>query len=356
MDECARLLASELVQPLLSVMFPAEPSADAEALLAQTGYTQPALFAIEVALARLWQSWGVQPDLVLGHSVGEVAAACVAGVFSLADGLKLIAARGRLMQALPADGAMVACMTDEVSIQQRVADYPDQVSIAAVNGPRSVVISGATLAVETIVAQLNQAGIKTKPLKVSHAFHSPLMEPMLAEFAQIAQTITYHPPTCPLISNLTGHVADDTISTPAYWVQHVRAAVRFADSIQTVFAQAVDVLLEIGPQPTLLGLAKLQLPASAEPLCLPSLRAKRDDGQQMLSSLGQLYTRGVEIDWVGFDQDYARQRVALPTYAWQRQRYWLEPVEPDPSLHAMCPLVDRCMPLPQYNETVFEKQ
>ncbi|MCX6049751.1 MAG: type I polyketide synthase [Chloroflexi bacterium] len=236
--------------------------------LSATFHAQPALFALEYALATLWQAWGIQPAILIGHSIGELVAACVAGIFSLEDGLKLVAARGRLMDALPQNGAMVALLASEARVQQAIAPYPNEVSIAAVNGPANMVIAGKQERVQAIAEQLAHEGIQTQPLTVSHAFHSPLMEPMLADFAQVAATIAYHPPQLPLISNVTGQLAGAEIATPAYWVRHIREAVRFADGVTTLHAQGIGVFLEIGPKPTLLGLAEQCLYMNA---ALPSI-------------------------------------------------------------------------------------
>ncbi|MCX6049160.1 MAG: AMP-binding protein, partial [Chloroflexi bacterium] len=342
MNQCAALLAGQLEHPLLDILYPVEREEIHNSLINETSYTQPALFALEVALATLWQAWGVQPDLLIGHSVGELAAACVAGVFSLADGLTLVAARGRLMQALPQDGEMVAVQAGEAQVQQAIASYYMgtelvEVSIAAINGPDNIVISGQRATVSAIVAQLTATGIKTRPLTVSHAFHSPLMDPILAEFQQIAASITYHQPNRPLVSNVTGKLAGDEITTPEYWVRHVREAVRFADGVATLHVQGLGVFLEIGPKPTLLGRAKaifdLRLTIDeantldgiiVNPLYLPSLREGQGDWPQLLKSLGELYVQGVEVDWAGFDQAYPRCKVVLPTYPFQRQRHWIE--------------------------------
>ena len=191
---------------------------------------------------------------MIGHSVGELVAACVAGVFTLADALTLVAARGRLMGALPQIGAMVSLMADEAAVQAALLPYQDDVSIAAVNGPTSVVISGKREAVLVIADQLAAQGVKGRELTVSHAFHSPLMEPMLDAFRQVAESIAYQPPTLPLVSNLTGKVAGAEVLTAAYWVRHVREAVRFGDGVATLQAEGIDIFLEIGPKPTLLGM------------------------------------------------------------------------------------------------------
>ncbi|MCP4082281.1 MAG: acyltransferase domain-containing protein, partial [Planctomycetaceae bacterium] len=195
----------------------------------QTAYTQPALFALEYALAELWQSWGIRPDVVLGHSVGEYVAACVAGVFSLEEALQLIATRGKLMQALPVGGAMVAVMAAEKQVHPFVAEHADTVSIAAINGPQNTVMSGDGATIEAIVEALQAAEIRTLPLQVSHAFHSPLMAPMLAEFERAAAQVSYHKPHMPIISNVTGERAGEEMADAAYWLEHVLAPVRFAN-------------------------------------------------------------------------------------------------------------------------------
>ncbi|MGF1481580.1 MAG: SDR family NAD(P)-dependent oxidoreductase [Cyanophyceae cyanobacterium] len=321
---CAQILQPLLERPLLEVLYSEEVATTA--LLHETAYTQPALFAIEYALFTLWKTWGIRPKAVLGHSVGEYVAACVAGVFSLEDGLKLVAARAKLMQALPQDGEMLAVLASEEQVCRAIQGW-EQVAIAAVNGPQSLVVSGERQAVRAVSAALKAEGIKTKALKVSHAFHSPLMEPMLAEFEQVAQAISYSLPKIPLISNVTGELATDEIATPQYWCQHIRQPVRFSDSLSLLHQQGYKIFLEIGPKPTLLGMGRSCLPA-AEAAWLPSLRPGQSDWQQMLESLGELYVRGVPIDWFRFHQPSPQQRVALPTYPFQRQQYWFESDNP----------------------------
>jgi myxalamid-type polyketide synthase MxaE and MxaD len=324
LEECDQILRPYLEKPLLSVLYPQSTAlVENSALLDQTAYTQPALFAIEYALAKLWQSWGINPDVVMGHSVGEYVAATIAGVFSLEEGLKLIAARGRLMQQLPSGGEMVSVLASESQVKEAIATYANKVAIAAINGPDSIVISGVGEAIEAICQNFADIGIKTKPLQVSHAFHSPLMEPMLGEFAAIAQEITYNQPQIPIISNVTGKQATEAITTPEYWVNHVRQPVHFAQSMQTLHREGYKLFLEIGPKPILLGMGRQCLPEEVG-TWLPSLRPPQEDWQQILSSLGQLYTKGVAIDWSGFDSDYPRSKVALPSYPFQRQRYWQE--------------------------------
>ncbi|NER48931.1 MAG: type I polyketide synthase, partial [Symploca sp. SIO1A3] len=387
LNQCQEILEPYLEVPLLKVLYPDHSQKSKETenseilpLLDQTAYTQPALFALEYALVKLWESWGIKPDVVMGHSVGEYVAACVAGVFSLEDGLKLIALRGRLMQQLPAEGEMVSLLASESQVTEAIANYSSQVAIAAINGPESLVISGEREAIAKICRQLEATGVKTKPLQVSHAFHSPLMEPMLAEFAAVANQITYHRPRIPLISNVTGQQVGTEITKAEYWVDHVRQPVRFADSMATLHQQGYKLFLEIGPKPVLLGMGRQCLPEEIG-VWLPSLRpgiplpsplnpppvplkspsrpplkggsqkmlrswrpgeargcygfddpGKPEDAtvlmneewQLMLSSLGQLYVQGAQVDWLGFDQYYARRKVALPTYPFQRKSYWLE--------------------------------
>ncbi|NEO38499.1 MAG: SDR family NAD(P)-dependent oxidoreductase [Moorea sp. SIOASIH] len=340
LDECAEILQPYLDRPLLEVLYSLETD---ESVLEQTAYTQPAVFAVEYALFQLWQSWGIKPDIVMGHSVGEYLAATVAGVFSLEDGLKLIAARGRLMQSLPAGGEMVSVMASESYVTEVIAAQPE-ISVAAINGPKSVVISGESMALKAIVNRLESAGIKTKQLPVSHAFHSPVIEPMLAEFETLANQITYHQPRIPIISNVTGAQADNSIATARYWVNHVRQPVRFAQGMKELHQQGYETFLEIGPKPILLGMGRQCLPEGAA-VWLPSLRPGIDEWQQMLSSLGQLYVKGTPIDWSGFDQDYARQKVALPTYPFQRQRYWVESSKNDARKNGGLPLENLCTPI-----------
>ncbi|HLJ16216.1 MAG TPA: type I polyketide synthase [Bryobacteraceae bacterium] len=290
--------------------------------LDQTIHTQPTLFAVEYALAELWKSWGVQPRWVLGHSLGEYVAACVAGVFSLEDGLKLIVARSRLMQALPPGGEMVTVLASEAEARRALQGFQQRVSIAAVNGPRSVVLSGESSAVRTILGELEGQGIAARRLTVSHAFHSPLMEPMLADFARVAGEVSYHEPRLKLVLNVTGELARAEVATADYWVRHVREAVRFADGMQTLREQGAAAFLEIGPGTTLMEMGR-QCLGEESGLWLSSLRRGRSDWEHILGSLAELYVHGAVIDWAGFDRDYVRRKVALPTYPFQRQRHWL---------------------------------
>ena len=320
LEECDEILAPLLPSRLLPVLLGEQEGG----LLDQTAFTQPALFSLEYALATLWRSWGIEPALVLGHSVGEYSAACVAGVFSLEDGLKLIAARGRLMQALPAGGQMAAVFADEQTVASAIRGHEARVSIAAINGPANVVLSGEGTALQAIVERLRADGVRSQGLTVSHAFHSPLMDPMLAEFERAARGVSFAEPRVGLVSNLMGRIAlPEELADPPYWRRHVREAVRFAAGMQALGEQGCQLFLEVGPHPTLLGMGARCLP-EGQGRWLPSLRKGREDWGQILESLGSLYTLGVDPDWVAFERDYPRHKVALPTYPFQRESYWLE--------------------------------
>ncbi|HXA52886.1 MAG TPA: type I polyketide synthase, partial [Candidatus Acidoferrum sp.] len=311
---CDAILREHLEQPLLSVLYPG----DGKSPIDQTAYTQPALFAIEYALAELWRAWGIRPAAVLGHSIGEYVAACIAGVFELEDALALIAARGRLMQALPRNGSMAAIIAPEATVADRIAPYRDRLSIATVNGPGNTVISGETGALQSVVAALEREGIRAIPLNVSHAFHSPLMEPMLDEFERIASRVRFRTPQIPLISNLTGARADDSeIVQPAYWRRHIREAVRFSAGIDTLHREGIRKFLEAGPAPTLIGMAR-QWITGDDCLWLPTLRPGREDWPVFLESLAHLYVKGARLDW----STAKAPKVPLPTMPFQRQRFW----------------------------------
>jgi microcystin synthetase protein McyG len=314
---CDQILQPKLGQSILDILYPESLH---HSLLNETAYTQPALFALEYALAQLWQSWGIKPTMVMGHSVGEYVAACVAGVFSLEEGLKLIAERGRLMQTLPQNGQMVALSVNEAQI----APFIPAVSIAAFNGPENIVISGHHQAIDNMIERL--PGIKMKKLAVSHAFHSSLMEPILAEFERVASEISYSAPQIALCSNITGEFIQAEIANPQYWVNHIRQPVQFAKSMERLAQSGCEIFLEIGPQPTLLGMGRQCLPAEVG-VWLPSLRQGQNDWPAMLQSLAELYIHGIHVDWLNFDRDYPRRRVILPNYAWQHQRYWIEPAK-----------------------------
>jgi amino acid adenylation domain-containing protein/non-ribosomal peptide synthase protein (TIGR01720 family) len=320
LDRCDEILRPYLEQPLLSVLYPGDAESSP---IHETAYTQPALFALEYALAELWRSWGIVPDAVLGHSVGEYVAACVAGVFSLEDGLRLIAERARLMQALPHNGAMATVFESAERVAALLGPEQEQVVIAALNGPRSTAIAGADEPMQAVLARMAAEGIELRPLKVSHAFHSPLLEPMLDALEQRAARVAFQAPAIPLISNLTGQIAaPELITSAGYWRRHTREAVRFADGMQTLAELGYRVFVEVGPRSSLLSLGKRCV---AEPsLWLPSLKHGHDDWRVLLDSLGALHIAGATVDWLGFDRDYQRRRVVLPTYPFERRRVWLE--------------------------------
>ncbi|MFI9815520.1 acyl transferase domain-containing protein [Saccharothrix variisporea] len=331
-DEVCAAFDQHLDRPLQEVV-------DTEDLH-RTGYTQPALFAFEVALFRLVESWGVTPDYLAGHSIGELAAAHVAGVFSLADAARLVAARGRLMQALPAGGAMVAVEATETEV---VPLLTDDVAIAAVNGPTAVVVSGAEEAVQRVVDQL--PGRRTKRLTVSHAFHSPLMDPMLDEFRAVAASISYAEPTIPVVSTVDGWVVD--LAKPDYWVRQVRAAVRFADAVQSLRDSGTTTFLEVGPDAVLTAMADGFVPTS---------RRNRDEVRTVVEALGRLHVQGRAVDWDAYFG--GGTPIELPTYPFQRKRFWLESTSgADPSglgqTGADHPLLGAAVALPDSDGVLF---
>ncbi|MFC0098825.1 type I polyketide synthase [Micromonospora marina] len=319
--ELDRCLAGHAPFPVADVVLAAEGTAAAE-LLDETLYTQPGLFAFEVALHRLLEHWGIRPDAVLGHSVGELAAAHVAGVFSLADAAALVAARARLMQQLPAGGAMVAVEADEAEV---AAHLTDRVGLAAVNGPTSVVLSGDTDAVLAVADTLRAAGRRTSRLRVSHAFHSPRMDPMLDEFRAVAAGLTYRTPHLPVVSNLTGHPVDPArLCSPEHWVAHVRGTVRFHDGVRALHGQGVTTFLEIGPAGVLTAMAQDCLVAETDELAfVPAVRGTAGEAEALLAAVARLHVRGVAVDRAALAGPGPHRRVDLPTYAFQRRHYWL---------------------------------
>nr|WP_267908610.1 type I polyketide synthase [Streptomyces angustmyceticus] len=322
LDAVCAHLDGHLDRPLREVLF-AEPGTPDAELIDRTVYTQAGLFALEVALFRLLESYGVHPDLLLGHSIGELAAAHVAGVFSLADACRLVAARGRLMQALPAGGAMVSVQAAEEDVLPLLAPYGDRAVIAAVNGPAAVVLSGDDDAVTEVAGQLATAGHRTKRLRVSHAFHSARMDAMLDEFASVAAELTYQPPVVPVVSNVTGRLAAaEELCSPDYWVRHVRQAVRFHDGTRTLEELGARTLLDLGSG-VLTAMADECLTTDGASLGAV-LRRDTDEAESLTTALAQLHLRGHGPDWARCLAPSGARRVPLPTYPFQRQRYWLE--------------------------------
>jgi len=321
LDRSDELLREYLEKPLLSVLY---PESGEQSLVDNTAYCQPALFAIEYALAELWRSWGIQPAVVMGHSVGEYTAACVAGAFSFEDGLRLIAERGRLMQSLPAGGRMAAVFTNLQSVEAAIISMGTRsVSIAAINGPELVVISGQGHDVQAVLDRLESEGVKSSDLVVSHAFHSPLMHPIADAFGRVAARVQYGQLNTTFVSTVTGSVADTKlVGAPDYWRRQIIAPVQFMAAIRTIEQQGVKTLLELGPRPVLLGMSRSCL--GTEVTYLPSLRPGRGNWLQMLESLRTLYLSGSDINWAGFERDYPRSRVTLPAYPFQRTRYWFD--------------------------------
>ena len=319
-EGCAAAWQQETGESLIELLYPAE---GAVARMDEARYAQPALFAFEYALARLWRSWGVEPSVLLGHSLGEYVAAVIAGVFSMEDGLKLVCARARLMDRLVVAGGMRAISAPVERVRAEIAGLEKEVGIGVINGPESVVLSGTAETVNRLAAKLEAEGIRTRALQVTHAFHSPLLEPILDEFEQCARQVKYHAPRIRIISNLTGEAARaEEMATAKYWREHMRGTVLFHAGLQAALATGCETFIEIGPQPHLKALA-VRADESLETRIGISLRRQRSDWDQMLETLAKLYVQGQTIDWLGFDRGYRRIRVALPTYPFERQRYWL---------------------------------
>ncbi|MGW6310242.1 type I polyketide synthase [Streptomyces niveus] len=343
-DEVCAAFEPYLEQPLRNVVFAAEGTPRA-ALLERTEYAQPALFAVETAQFRLLAGWGLRPGQLLGHSVGELTAAHVAGVFSLPDAAELVAARGRLMQGMREDGAMLSLLAAERDVAPLLAGRESRVEVAAVNGPASTVVSGDADAVRAVAEEAARRGVKTKPLRVSHAFHSPHMDGMLDDFRKVAQGLVLQPPELPVISNVTGVVASTAELTSAdYWVRHVRGTVRFADGLAALEAAGTRTFLELGPDAVLAPMAEGVLGRSAT--ALPLQVRTRPEPEALMTALAGSWLAGTELDWDAVLAPWRARRVELPTYAFQHRDFWLsapadtrggrpeaarEPSEPQPA-------------------------
>ncbi|NEO98540.1 MAG: SDR family NAD(P)-dependent oxidoreductase [Symploca sp. SIO2E9] len=328
-DLCSEILKPDLGLDLRQVIYPnPEQLEEASEQLQQTAITQPALFVIEYALAQLWLEWGVSPTAMIGHSIGEYVAATIAGVFSLEDALALVTARGQLMQQLPS-GSMLAVPLPEAEVQQFLGQT---LSLAAINGSFSCVVSGEKEAVEALQNQLASQGVECRRLHTSHAFHSPMMEPILEPFTQRVRQVRLKPPQIPYISNVTGTwITPQQATAPSYWATHLRQTVRLAESLQELLKQPAQILLEIGPGRTLTTLTKRHPEKKPEQIALSSVKHPQEAGSDvefLLKALGQLWLAGVEIDWSGFYSHEQRHRLPLPTYPFERQRYWIEASQP----------------------------
>jgi malonyl CoA-acyl carrier protein transacylase/acyl carrier protein len=333
-DSCAEILQPLLDQDIRELIYPetAQLAASSQ-LLEQTRYTQPALFTIEYALAQLWQSWGLQPTAMVGHSIGEFVAACLAGVFSLADALQLVAARGKLMWDLP-PGSMLSVRMPVAELETRISA---ELSIAAINSRSLCVVSGATPEVERLQQVLTAEEVVCKLLHTSHAFHSAMMEPIVDPFAQLVASIPLSPPQIPFVSTTTATwITNEQATDPNYWAAHLRQPVRFADAVQTLWQHNPSfVLLEVGPRQVLSTLARQQVAVPLQSEDLPrqttiasqgNSSEENKDWQSLMQAIGQLWLAGVTIDWQKFYTSEQRQRLPLPTYPFEKQRFWIEPL------------------------------
>ncbi|MGN7610529.1 SDR family NAD(P)-dependent oxidoreductase [Magnetococcales bacterium HHB-1] len=324
-DRCDQVIKPLIGCSLKEILW---PEASDDDRLHQTRYTQPALFVLEVALAHMWSSWGITPDYVMGHSVGEYSAACVAGVFTLEEGLKLICKRAELMDNLPKNGAMTALMTDQKTAQDAIKDQ-DKLSLAAFNTPNNQVISGEVDAMQRVIERLNKQGIKSHKLTVSHAFHSPLMKPILEPFLEEVKKVHLHTPKIPMISNRDGQINTQKMIQASYWVEHLREPVHFQQSIQTLLDQEIDMILEVGPQPTLIGMGqqvaeKHSDPSQRQLKWLPSLRQNHATWATLYTALSHLMLSGCTINWpLVYDGSIIKNN-RLPPYPFQRERFWID--------------------------------
>jgi len=325
-DRCAQILKPLLELDLREVMYPVEEDVETAAVsLRQTFFTQPALFTIEYALAQLWQSWGIKPEATIGHSIGEFVSACLADVFSLEDALKLVATRGRLMWELP-EGSMLSVRLPAKAVENRLSE---KLAIAAINGPSLCVVSGPTEAIATLEKELEAEDVVCRPLHTSHAFHSPMMDSIIEPFAEVVRTVNLSSPQIPFVSTVTADwITDEQATDPIYWASHLRTTVRFAEGVQTLWQRPDRVLLEVGPRTTAATLARQQAKDLKQQIAISSLGSTaEEDGEwtALLQAIGQLWLAGVSIDWQSFYAQENRHRIPLPTYPFERQRFWIDP-------------------------------
>ena len=321
LDLCFNIAQKYLSKPLEKIIFTGDSNSN---LIDETEFTQPALFAIEYAFAKMWMAWGIKPDYLIGHSIGEYVAACIADVFELEEGIKLTALRGRLMQSLPKTGSMAVLFSDEENVKNILSNVSGKISIAGINGKDNIVISGDKKSVELAIKISEENGIEVRKLNVSHAFHSPLMEPILDEFEKVAATINYKKPKIKIISNLTGkELNKEEITDAVYWKNHIRKAVRFYDGMKTLTESGCNVFIETGPNPVLIGMGKRSFP-NLNAVWVGSIKKNQNDWDFLLQSIGELFTSNVPFNWKGFDEGYKRYKVQLPTYAFKKERYYVE--------------------------------
>lgn len=327
MEQCHDVLSADLKPGLLDVLYGAPENRE---LVHQTAFTQPALFALQYALARLWMSWGIAPSWVAGHSIGEYAAACIAGAFGMEDGIGLAALRGRLMQAVPTGGRMLAVAAGADRVAGMLEPAGPDVSVAAVNAPSLVVVSGRGEAIAGLETKFREHEISTRPLNVSQAFHSREMEPMLGQFREAVERVQFESPHIPFVSTVTGTLAQDRICHADYWVEQIRKPVLFLDAMRALVAEKPTEFIEIGPASTLLDAARrcVDQGQKDDRGWFPSMGPGKADWQVMSEGLAALYDRGADVDWTAFDEPYNRGKTVLPTYPFQRQDYWISAVEP----------------------------
>ena len=366
LEMCDRILSPHIGQSLIDILYKTKAPRKQHPIN-QTALTQPALFALEVSLAQMLIEWGIRPAAVMGHSLGESVASYVSGVYSLEDGLHMVAQRGALMQSLPHNGIMVAVETGAQTIQSLIDAhaYNDSAGIAAYNGPHSIVISGKMESVEHISQLLKEQGIRIVPLRVSHAFHSELMTPMVAPFIDFISHLNLSIPQIPLVSTVTGQLVTNEITSAEHWGKGVRQAVRFEQAIKSMINMGIRTFVEIGPHPVLSGMGRNCARDNVNLNWLPLLRKGRDDWSTLLQTLGQLYSQGIDVDWKAFDADFkqSRRKVQLPTYVFQRQKHWMNSLPPKYqsqdshsrySLDVEHPLLGQQLQLPGKHATYYE--
>lgn len=320
LNECDEILRNYLDKSLLEVLF-FEKDENLNPIN-ETTYTQPALFAIEYALAKLWLSWGVEPALMMGHSAGEYVAACLAGVFSLEDGLKLVAERGRLMQTMSDEGEMYTIFTDEKSVQKVISTFNGKVSIASINSPVKTVVSGDKKTLSKVIAEFDKANIEYRKINVSIASHSPLMNSMVNEFRKVCESIKYSEAAIPVVSNITGEIVTNEISNPEYWCRHILSPVRFSDSVLACTKSGVQFFIDMGPKPTSISMGQ-ETVSDPKIHWLPSLKYNFTIREIMFAGLAELFVNGVSVNWKNFYDGNAFHKISLPGYPFQKTRYWI---------------------------------